>query len=130
MPLDVVSARTEGLPELEQRFLEAATEVVDIAWSMGVGSDFEFPETEGPRPSGSRVAGWYVGRLQRRARHDPELTEALTRVNQFERPPSSLFRPRVLWRVLSPFHRRRPHRETASADRADSAGGVTASSEN
>ena len=49
-----------------------------------------------------RLAGWYVGRLQRRARSDPVLTEALTRVIHFERPPSSLFHPRVMWRVLSP----------------------------
>ena len=93
----------DGEDALAARFFEAATSVIDIAWSMGVGPDFEFPETEGPRPSGSRLAGWYVGRLKRRARRDPVLTEALTQVIQFERPPSSLFRPHVMWRVLSPI---------------------------
>ena len=96
-------ALATGDDALATRFFEAAAPVVDMAWSMGVGPDFEFPETEGPRPSGSRLAGWYMGRLQRQARQDPVLTEALTRVIQFERPPSSLFRPRVMWRVLSPI---------------------------
>lgn len=94
----------DGDDDLAARFFEAATPVVDMAWSMGVGPDFAFPETEGPRPSGSRIAGWYIGRLQRRARQDPVLTAALSRVIHFEAPPSSLFRPRVLWRVLSPVH--------------------------
>lgn len=96
-------ALADGDDDIATRFYESASSVVDIAWSMGVGPDFEYPETEGPRPTGSRIAGRYMSRLQRRARHDPVLTEALTRVIQFEQPPSSLFRPRVLWRVLSPF---------------------------
>ena len=94
----------DGDDDLAMRFFQAATPIVDMAWSMGVGPDFAFPETEGPRPSGSRISGWYVGRLQRRARHDPVLTEALTRVIQFEAPPTSLFHPGVLWRVFSPVH--------------------------
>lgn len=95
----------DGHDDLADRFFEAAAPIVDNAWSLGVGPDFEFPETTGPRPSGSRIAGWYVGRLQRRARRDPVLTEALTQVIHFEQPPSSLFHPRVMWRVLSPVHR-------------------------
>jgi len=95
-------ALADGVDDLATRFFGAAASVVDTAWSLGVGPDFEFPETDGPRPSGGRIAGWYVSRLRRRARSDPVLTEALTRVIHFERPPSSLFHPRVMWRVLSP----------------------------
>jgi flavin-dependent dehydrogenase len=96
-------ALADGVDDLATRFFGAAASVVDTAWSLGVGPDFEFPETDGPRPSGGRIAGWYVSRLRRRARSDPVLTEALTRVIHFERPPSSLFHPRVMWRVLSPI---------------------------
>lgn len=99
------------------------------AQGMTVGPDFEYPETGGPRPSGSRIAGWYVGRLQRRARRDPVLTEALSRVIQFEQPPSSLFRPKVLWRVLAPFPRRRSRSTSTPSDGSDSLEGVTASGE-
>lgn len=122
-------ALADGDDDLPLRFFEAVAPVVDNAWSLGVGPDFEFPETEGPRPSGSRIAGWYVGRLQRRARHDPVLTEALTRVIQFERPPTSLFRPDIAWRVLSPIRGLFGSSDPAPSGDSDPAGGVTSSSE-
>lgn len=118
-----------GDDDLAPRFFDAAASVVDVAWSMGVGPDFEFPETEGPRPSGSRVAGWYMGRLQRRAREDPVLTEALTRVIQFERPPTSLFRPGIAWRVLSPFAGLFGSDDPASTEDTGPSGVVTSSGE-
>jgi 2-polyprenyl-6-methoxyphenol hydroxylase-like FAD-dependent oxidoreductase len=79
--------------------------VVDVAWRLAVGADCRFPATTGPRPRGSGLASRYLSRLTRRARTDGHLRAALFRVLSMEHPPSSLFRPRVLWRVLAPGRR-------------------------
>ncbi|MFB6374317.1 MAG: NAD(P)/FAD-dependent oxidoreductase, partial [Bradymonadaceae bacterium] len=39
-----------GLDNLAQRFFDRTTDVVDVAWSMAVGADQQFPETTGPTP--------------------------------------------------------------------------------
>ncbi|MBX0298030.1 ester cyclase [Haloarcula nitratireducens] len=46
--------------------------------------------------------GWYVSRLTRKAHTDMELAERLFRVIMMEEPPTSLFRPGVMGRVLKP----------------------------
>lgn len=93
---------TGGLDGLAQRFFAASEAVVDAAWTMAVGSDFQFPETTGPRPRGTALVNRYVARLNRRAQSDGSLREAFFRVMMMERPPASLFRPGVVWRVLKP----------------------------
>lgn len=105
----------EGDDDLASRFFGRAAAVVDLAWSMSVGPDFAFPETEGPEPSRNGLVGRYLSRLTRRARHDPYLTDAFSQVIQFEHPPSSLFRPSVLWRVFAPRRRTRSDRDTGAS---------------
>jgi 2-polyprenyl-6-methoxyphenol hydroxylase-like FAD-dependent oxidoreductase len=92
----------EGRERLAPRFFERAAEVVDVAWLMAVGADFGFPETTGPKPRGTDLVGRYLSELTRRAHRDGELRDALFRVIMMERPPSTLFRPGVLWRVFRP----------------------------
>lgn len=96
------SLATGGLDGLAPRFFEGCKEVVEDAWTMSVGSDFRFPRTTGPRPRGTGVVSRYVSRLSRRAHEDGALRDAFTRVLMMERPPSTLLRPGVAWRVLKP----------------------------
>lgn len=70
----------EGETGIADRFFEQVATVVDLAWSLSVGPDRKFPETEGERPLPDRLVGRYVGRLQRRAREDPALSEVLGKV--------------------------------------------------
>ena len=84
------------------RFFERAAEIVDSPWSIAVGGDFEFPDTTGPKPRGTDFVNWYLDRLVRAAHSDGKLREALIRVFMLERPPESLLRPGVVWRVLGP----------------------------
>lgn len=91
-----------GLEGLAPRFFERAVEVIDVAWTMAVGADFGFEATTGPRPHGAVLFRRYVSRLTRRAHVDGELRAAFSRVIVMERPPTSLLRPGVVWRVLGP----------------------------
>lgn len=93
---------TGGREDLERRFFDRAEEILDVPWSIAVGGDFEFPQTEGPKPRGTDVLNWYLARLVRKAHTDGKLREALVRVIMMEQPPPSLLRPRIMWQVLKP----------------------------
>lgn len=91
-----------GLGNLAVQFFDEAEQVIDTAWLMAVGADFQFSQTTGPKPRGAGLMGWYVSRLTRKAHTDEELAERLFRVIMMEEPPTSLFRPGVIGRVLKP----------------------------
>ncbi|MFB6154817.1 MAG: NAD(P)/FAD-dependent oxidoreductase [Haloferacaceae archaeon] len=83
-------------------FFDRAADVLDTVWLTAVGADFQFPETEGPKPRGTDLFDRYLSRLIRRAHDDPHLSDALARVLRLERPPTALLSPGVVWRVLAP----------------------------
>ncbi|MDS0476903.1 FAD-dependent monooxygenase [Natrinema sp. 1APR25-10V2] len=91
-----------GREDLPSRVFKRIKQTVDIAWSMAVGADVQFPQTEGPKPRSADVLNWYLTRLIRQAHTDGMLFDAFFRVQMMEQPPSSLFRPRIMWRVLRP----------------------------
>jgi 2-polyprenyl-6-methoxyphenol hydroxylase-like FAD-dependent oxidoreductase len=92
----------DGEGNLGLRFFDRAEEPIDVAWNMAAGADFGFSRTEGPKPAGTDLFNWYVGRLIRNAHTDGKLREAFYRVFNMEQPPTSLFRPGTAWRVLRP----------------------------
>ncbi|WP_224449969.1 NAD(P)/FAD-dependent oxidoreductase [Haloprofundus salilacus] len=91
-----------GRDDLARRFFGRTEELVDIAWMMAVGGDFQFPETAGPKPRGTDLVGRYLSRLFRRSHTDGVLRDAHFRVMMMEQPPTTLFRPAIAWRVLKP----------------------------
>jgi len=91
-----------GLEGLGVTFFDEAEGVIDTAWLMAVGADFQFPQTTGPKPRGTGLIGWYLSRLTRKAHTDRELAKHLFRVIMMEEPPTSLVRPGVMGRVLKP----------------------------
>jgi 2-polyprenyl-6-methoxyphenol hydroxylase-like FAD-dependent oxidoreductase len=93
---------TGGREDLGRRFFARTEEILDVPWSIAVGGDFEFPQTDGPKPRGTDVFNRYLARLMRRAHTNGKLSEALVRVIMMEQPPASLFRPGILWQVLKP----------------------------
>lgn len=95
-----------GLENLALRFFERTPEVIDAAWKIAVGGDFDFPQTTGPKPTGTDLFNRYISRLIRQAHTDGVLTDAFYRVFRLERPPTSLLRPEIAWRVLRPNMRR------------------------
>lgn len=88
--------------DLALRFFDRVEDIVDVAWTLSVGGDFAFPQTEGPKPRGTDLTNRYISRLLRRSHDDRVLREAFVRVLMMERPPTTLFSPHILWRVLKP----------------------------
>ena len=92
----------DGTTDLWERYIDRASDLTDIAWLMAVGADFRFGHTDGHRPRGTGFFNRYLARLVQGAHTDAVLTDAFHRVIMLEAPPSTLFRPRVMWHVLRP----------------------------
>jgi 2-polyprenyl-6-methoxyphenol hydroxylase-like FAD-dependent oxidoreductase len=109
---DVLRERVEhgaGLDGVAALFHGKIAHIVDAAWRPTAGEDFRHAETVGERPPAMRLLHWYTGRMHERCAHDTSLALAFYRVMHMIDPPTALFRPSVIARVL----RRHP----AAADR-------------
>ncbi len=89
-------------------FFKAAASVVDIPWQLAVGEDFRFPETEGKKPAGTDLINGYVTKVHRATHHDPVVYTAFLKVMNLMAAPTSLFHPKLLWRVLRNHPRSQP----------------------
>jgi 2-polyprenyl-6-methoxyphenol hydroxylase-like FAD-dependent oxidoreductase len=75
--------------------------IVDTPWRLATGEDLRHPEAVGPRPPGTALLHWYIGRLHVGSASDATLALAFYRVMHMLDPPAALFRPGIMWRVLS-----------------------------
>lgn len=91
-----------GIRGVAPRLFARADEFVDAVRGVSVGADFELSQTSGPKPFGTDLFNRYLDRLIRQAQTDGVLRDAFFRVFRLEEPPTSLFRPGVVWRVLRP----------------------------
>ncbi len=92
--------RGQSLDELWKPFFKQAARIVDIPWMTAVGEDFRFPETQGPRGRGTNLINAYMTKVQLATHRDPVVYGAFLRVMNLLKPPTSLFRPHIVWRVL------------------------------
>lgn len=92
----------EGTHEIGPRFFDRAEPHLDVIWQTAVGADFEFEETEGPKPFGTDLFNRYVSRVIDTAHDNERVSEAFVRVLRLEKQPTTLFRPGVAARVLLP----------------------------
>lgn len=88
-----------------RRFFRAIAPIVDVPWTLAVGEDFRYPEVTGPKAPGTDLINAYSARVHRAAIHDPTVHLAFMRVAHLLAPPTSLFHPRIVARVL--FGRRK-----------------------
>lgn len=82
------------------RFFRRAARVIDAPWSISVGADLAFSQTEGPRNAMVKFINWYVAKLHRAAQRDPALSLAFHKVANLIAPPPSILAPGIAWRVL------------------------------
>ena len=88
------------LAELGKVFLRRTASIVDVAWNASVGRTFLYPGVIGRPTLQMRIANAYLPRVVARAHEDVEVATALLKVMHFLAPPTSLFAPWILWRVL------------------------------
>jgi 2-polyprenyl-6-methoxyphenol hydroxylase-like FAD-dependent oxidoreductase len=82
------------------RYCARAAKCIDIAWRMAVGEDFRYPATTGPKPRGLAFLNWYGSKVHAARLRDAQVTLAFVEVMNMRKPPASLFRPGMIWRVL------------------------------
>jgi 2-polyprenyl-6-methoxyphenol hydroxylase-like FAD-dependent oxidoreductase len=86
---------------LADDFFDGAAEVVDTAWLMAVGSDFDFDRTDGPKPTGTDLFNRYTAAVMEATHSDPVVAEQFYHVMRMEQPPTRLLRPRIAARVAA-----------------------------
>jgi 2-polyprenyl-6-methoxyphenol hydroxylase-like FAD-dependent oxidoreductase len=97
--------------DLARDFFQRTAKVIQIPWQMAVGEDFRFPSTQGLKPTGTDFINRYVTKVHRATLEDEVVCLAFLKVMNLMAPPSSLFHPRILWRVLKPrLAKKRPER--------------------
>jgi 2-polyprenyl-6-methoxyphenol hydroxylase-like FAD-dependent oxidoreductase len=90
-------------PELAREFYRATADIIAVPWRFAVGADFAYPETTGPKPPAVKLLNAYSRRLQLVTRTDPGLRRLFTEVQHLVTPPSVLFTPSVVAKVLRPI---------------------------
>ena len=100
--------RRGGLDGMERRFMRREARTIFLPWRMASHEDFRFPETRGRKPLGTRMANWYVARMQRVSRQDVRVYITFLQVMHMLRSPVAMFRPDVVLRVLRGSSRSAP----------------------
>lgn len=88
-------------------FYQWVAGLLKVPWRFAAGADFRWPQTRGERPKGGSLLNGYTARLQRSTARDPHVRRIFTSVQHMLMPPSALFAPAVVWRVLRSGGRRR-----------------------
>ena len=87
-------------PLEQRRFLRAADRIIAVPWMLTSSEAHRWTETKGYRPVGVRLLHWYVDRVFRHCGHDRHVYSAFLDVMHLQSPPTRLFEPSVLRRVL------------------------------
>ncbi len=98
--LDEVLTGRGPLDTLWKLFFKRTAKVVDLAWALAAGQDFNFPETQGRKTRGTNLKNAYMAKLQRATQRDTVVYGAFLRVANLLAPRKSLFQPPIMWRVL------------------------------
>ena len=87
-------------PGANQRFLREASVIVDTAWSTAAGRSFTFDGVPGHPTFTMRLSNAYLPLVVARAHSDVTVATALMKAIHFLAPPTSLFAPSILAKVL------------------------------
>ncbi len=85
---------------LALRFFSETTKAIDTAWQMAVSEDFRFRGVTGPKPRALEFGNRYVALVHRAVTRDAQVYGQFLRVLNLLDPPSTLFQPAIIYRVL------------------------------
>ncbi|MEQ9439760.1 MAG: hypothetical protein RIG62_11970 [Cyclobacteriaceae bacterium] len=97
--LDKMLRKRETEPIWKPFFHEVAREI-KTPWELTVAEDFKFPETEGVPPKTPALLAKYFTKLNRVMNGEPVIYKAFARVLNMVSPPTVLFYPNIVWRVI------------------------------
>ncbi|TDH26990.1 FAD-dependent monooxygenase [Segetibacter sp. 3557_3] len=86
--------------DLAKTFFKRSTSIIDVIWSMATGEDFRYPQTSGTRPPGIKLVNKYIEQVHKATTKDEVVCGAFLKVIALLKPPTHLFQPAILWRVL------------------------------
>ncbi|WP_338847020.1 FAD-dependent monooxygenase [Massilia sp. W12] len=86
--------------DLAPVFFKRAAKAMRAVWMMAVGEDFRFQETSGRKLPGTDLINRYVSAVHRLNGKDETSLRALCEVMTLMRPPSALFAPGIVARVV------------------------------
>jgi 2-polyprenyl-6-methoxyphenol hydroxylase-like FAD-dependent oxidoreductase len=98
--LDRLLSADRSDDRLAATFFDRVAKIIEIPWQLAVGEDFRFPQTTGTKPFGVEILNHYVKRLHQATLRDRVVSDALFKVMNLINPPSTLFHPQIVWRVL------------------------------
>lgn len=98
--LALQSCLAQGHQDLRSLFFKEVGKVVDVPWSIAVGSDLRIPQVEGTRSLMVRFLNWYISKLHVAARSDRVVAIAFLQVSNLMASPQSLMHPIIFLRVL------------------------------
>jgi 2-polyprenyl-6-methoxyphenol hydroxylase-like FAD-dependent oxidoreductase len=100
LALDACLDRGVPLDGLWRPFIQEAAKIIETPWTIAAGSDFAFRGVKGTKPAGTDVVNWYLERVHRAASTDRVVCRAFFDVANLLAPAPTLFRPRVVGRVI------------------------------
>ncbi len=112
--LDKLLKERPSLTGIRKLYFRQVAKIVDMPWQTAVGEDFRFPETKGKKAVGTNFINTYMDHVHRATHHDAIIGATFLKVMNMIEPPTSLLRPRILWRVLQNMARRKLAREKAT----------------
>lgn len=83
------------------RFRQRLARVVDAPWELATSSDMGYPQAEGKRPLATRVVSRFVKKMLDLSAVDREINDRFLPVQHMLKPPTYLFSPRMIFRVLT-----------------------------
>ena len=89
------------LTSFPQRFQQAIAKQIKAPWMLTTTEDLRYPETEGRRSLRTRLFNWYIRRVIVLTVSHPFVTAAFFQAQHLRKPLRSLFKPRIVWAVLT-----------------------------
>ncbi|HWI53939.1 MAG TPA: hypothetical protein VNT01_17505 [Symbiobacteriaceae bacterium] len=103
--VEALSARLQTddhrMPGFSGRYQAALAKAIALPWQASTGEDLAFPKVEGRRTPAVKVMNWYMRRLIRLTAVDHEALVSFLRVVHLLAPAGELFKPRLVWKVLT-----------------------------
>jgi 2-polyprenyl-6-methoxyphenol hydroxylase-like FAD-dependent oxidoreductase len=99
---------TNGLDGFSKLAQSELAKVNGVSWMLATGEDYRYPNVDGPpAPLATKVMHKYVDRIAVLNTRDPKVRRLWSDVLMMIEPPTALFRPSVLAKVLFASRQRR-----------------------